>query len=79
MASFRTAQRTCRGCGRVEPRAHGGGCSWVLLDIESPSGICSVCAAEMKWDPELMAHFINPWMVEEEDATNHPLLRSVGA
>lgn len=29
-------------------------CCWVLLDVESPSGICSCCALEMDWDSRLM-------------------------
>jgi hypothetical protein len=47
--------RTCRGCGCTDLRACPGGCSWVLLDIESPSGICSTCAEEVcLWDPMFM-------------------------
>lgn len=26
-------------------------CCWVLLDIETPTGVCSVCANELGWHP----------------------------
>ena len=47
--------RSCRGCGCTDLNACPGGCSWVLLDIDSPSGICSQCAVDLEWHPALMA------------------------
>jgi len=62
--------RTCRGCGCDDNHAcvtELGACCWVLLDVETPTGICSVCAVELGWhsghmlmvgreeEPELMA------------------------
>jgi hypothetical protein len=46
--------RICRGCGCNDNRACPGGCAWVLLDIDTPSGICSTCAADMEWRPDVM-------------------------
>lgn len=46
--------RTCRACGCDDQHAcftEDGACSWVLLDIETPTGVCSVCAAELAWHP----------------------------
>lgn len=46
--------RTCRGCGRDDDHACitvDGPCGWALLDIETPSGICTVCADELDWHP----------------------------
>jgi len=42
--------RICRGCGCTDLHACPGGCSWALLDLYQPSGICSQCADEMDWD-----------------------------
>jgi len=53
--------RTCRGCGCTDLRACPGGCSWVLLEVESPTGICSACAEGMDWDPMEMA---NAWDID---------------
>jgi hypothetical protein len=36
--------RTCRACGCDDEEACEGGCSWLLLDLDTPSGICSRCA-----------------------------------
>lgn len=51
--------RTCRCCGCDDLHAcqvaPGVGCSWVLLDIEGPTGICSACAAQLDYDPVLLA------------------------
>jgi hypothetical protein len=46
--------RTCRGCGCTDLHACPGGCAWVLLDVEIPTGICSACAEDMEWDPVVM-------------------------
>lgn len=43
--------RTCRCCGCTDLRACPGGCSWVLIDIETPTGVCSQCAVELEWSP----------------------------
>ena len=43
--------RICRRCGCTDLHACPGGCSWVLLDVDAPSGVCSQCAEEMDWDP----------------------------
>ncbi len=43
--------RICRGCGCTDLHGCQLGCCWVLLDIATPSGICSQCAEEMDWDP----------------------------
>lgn len=29
-------------------------CCWVLLDAETPTGICSACAIEMDWHPTFL-------------------------
>lgn len=47
-------ERTCRGCGCTDSHACPGGCSWVLLDIEEPSGICSACARMFGWHPVIL-------------------------
>lgn len=47
----REPTHSCRGCGCTENRPCPGGCAWVLLDIATPTGICSVCAEELMWDP----------------------------
>lgn len=49
------ARRVCRGCGCTDNRACRGGCTWVLLDVDSPSGICSTCAETFQWHPALLA------------------------
>jgi hypothetical protein len=48
--------RICRGCGCNDLAACAGGCSWVLLDVATPTGVCSQCAKEWEWNPDLM-HF----------------------
>ena len=50
--------RICRGCGCTDLQACPGGCAWVLLDIGRPSGICSQCAEEVAWEPEMMMEII---------------------
>lgn len=49
-------RRICRGCGCTDRMACPDGCSWVLLDIRRPSGICSTCAEEMEFLPHLLAY-----------------------
>lgn len=56
--------RTCRGCGCTDLRACPGGCAWVLLDIDAPSGICSTCAEAFEWDALQMAN--EGWYRDEE-------------
>lgn len=46
--------RTCRGCGCDDDHACDGGCSWVLLDIDAPTGVCSACADAVGWDPRTL-------------------------
>jgi hypothetical protein len=62
--------RSCRGCGCTDTQACPGGCSWVLLDIATPSGICSQCAEELDWDPMLLMHVcagIEPAAIESAE------------
>lgn len=47
----RAKEIVCRGCGCSDSHACIGGCSWVLLDIDTPTGVCSACAIEVGWDP----------------------------
>lgn len=49
-------ERICRGCGCTDGRACPGGCAWVLLDVRTPTGVCSECAEEMEWEPEVLAY-----------------------
>lgn len=54
----KSPERMCRGCGCTDSRAcitDAGPCSWALVDVETATGICSACAAEMDWDPAMMA------------------------
>ena len=45
----------CRGCGCDDDHAcigdDGQPCSWSLLDIDTPTGICSECADRARWHP----------------------------
>ncbi len=58
--------RICRGCGCTDDLACPGGCSWVLLDfglvceevLPARSGICSVCADVLDWDPALLSSYL---------------------
>lgn len=51
-------QRLCRGCGCsahracvvTTPEGSLSGCSWVLLDLDMPTGICSACAVKLRWN-----------------------------
>jgi len=46
--------RTCRGCGCDDNHAcegDDGPCRWVLYDLTAPTGVCSVCAAFVGFDP----------------------------
>lgn len=53
----------CRACGCTEDEAcvvglgSDGkpiGCSWVLLDVRAPTGICSACAVKLRWSSRAM-------------------------
>lgn len=49
---------TCRGCDCDDNHAcetPDGPCAWILLDIATPTGVCSACAIELNWDQEGMA------------------------
>jgi hypothetical protein len=52
-------RRFCRGCGCTEHNACSVrtargviGCSWVVLDLDGPTGFCSACAIESEWHQE---------------------------
>lgn len=50
-------KRLCRGCGCTDDRAcisFGEACTWVLVDIATPTGFCSFCAEDCEWDPGVM-------------------------
>lgn len=54
----RTLLRTCRGCGCDDDYAcetPDGPCSWVLLDVDLPTGVCSACAVRAGWDMRALA------------------------
>lgn len=61
------AELTCRGCGCNDRQACPGGCGWVLLDVDMPTGICSECAEEVEWDPRVLAE----WNMPEPDEADH--------
>lgn len=46
----RARERVCRGCGCTDSAACVGGCSWTLMDIETPTGVCSQCAEALDWN-----------------------------
>jgi hypothetical protein len=50
---------TCRGCRCDDDHAcvmpDGSPCSWVLFDIEPPTGVCSACAERVGWNPRALA------------------------
>lgn len=59
---WKHGMRTCRACGCTDLRAcqaevatrqgpRVATCSWVLLDIDEPTGVCSVCADALDWHP----------------------------
>jgi hypothetical protein len=53
---LRPNERICRGCGCTDSHAcvtAAGPCCWVLLDIETPSGVCSACAQACDYDQRL--------------------------
>lgn len=72
VASERQSERICRGCGCTDSHACPDGCSWVLLDIETPSGICSPCAIAVDFDTEIMGAICcdtaAEWLGLDEDA-----------
>lgn len=66
---------TCRSCGCDENNAcvdDFGPCAWVLLDIATPTGVCSRCADEIEWHPALMA------TLGLDDASTRAILRQMG-
>jgi predicted amidophosphoribosyltransferase len=66
----------CRGCACTDLRACPGGCSWVLLDIDYPTGICSACAEDMEWDMATLANACcEVTAAELERAAQRALLR----
>jgi hypothetical protein len=55
--------RICRGCGCTDDRAcitPAGPCAWVLMDVEIPTGVCSVCAVRWGWDQNKLFNFVDP-------------------
>jgi hypothetical protein len=47
--------RMCRRCGCDDDHAcitDDGPCAWVLLDVETPTGVCSACAESVDLDDE---------------------------
>jgi hypothetical protein len=51
-------ERTCRGCGCTDSNAcvvNGIACSWILLDVHTPTGVCTVCALDLDYDPAALA------------------------
>lgn len=58
--------RTCRGCGCTDTHACPGGCAWVLLDVPTPTGVCSACAEEVEWDFGAMMTMGTEPLLEEE-------------
>lgn len=47
--------RMCRGCGCDDHNACVNGCTWILLDLFNPTGICSRCGEAFGWDPHTLA------------------------
>ena len=49
---------TCRGCGCDDDhacvQADGTPCGWALLDIETPTGVCTACAISVRWHPRAL-------------------------
>lgn len=51
------AGRFCRGCGCTDNHAcidDAGPCGWFVLDVGTPSGVCTRCAAELDCNPVLI-------------------------
>lgn len=60
-------ERMCRCCGCTEANAcvtDAGPCAWILLDIETPTGVCSACAAATKWDQKIIVEGWHPEAVK---------------
>lgn len=72
-----SSERTCRGCGCTDSQACPGGCAWVLLDIASPTGICSRCAEGIAWDFHEMSNIWEIDITPEAFAAGHRPLRRV--
>jgi len=58
-AALPGAPIVCRGCGCDDTNAWldgaGQACSWTLLDIETPTGVCSSCAVRAGWHPVVLS------------------------
>lgn len=76
MPKLASSERFCRGCGCTDSHACPGGCSWVLLDIASATGICSTCAEALEWSMREMAEIWEIDITPQAFAAGHrPLLR----
>lgn len=56
----------CRGCGCTDDNAcvvRGVPCCWILLDVDTPTGICSACAARARWDQDFIVSYWHPDVV----------------
>lgn len=48
--------RRCRSCGTAGGAAmQVAAINWALLDVESPSGVCTKCAKDFGWHPAILA------------------------
>lgn len=54
-----SVERTCRGCGCTDSYAcvddAGEACAWILLDLFTPTGVCSCCADALDYQQEFLA------------------------
>jgi len=65
--------RICRGCGCDDNHAcitDDGPCAWALIDLVTPTGVCTACAMELAWHPIVLLN------VGREDEPE--LLRAAG-
>jgi hypothetical protein len=55
-----TMLRICRACSCDDDHACvdelGHPCAWALLDIATPTGVCTACADDLEWDYDVLAH-----------------------
>jgi hypothetical protein len=54
-----TMLRVCRGCGCDDKHAcvtDAGPCCWTLMDITTPTGVCSACAIDLDFDQGALAY-----------------------
>lgn len=67
MTADRFKLRYCRGCGcddnhactvtvtDAQDRVIGEQpCCWIMLDVDTPTGVCSACAVEVEWDGQML-------------------------